>query len=123
MFYLFPVLNPDLVPEIQALTTRAHSGYIIAEILPRVIGAGWNPGGAFPSSHVSGALVWSLVAARYLKKARYIMFPMTAGVAVATVYLGYHHAVDPISGFIVGGVGFALGLRWIKSRGEDPLTR
>lgn len=123
LFYLFPVVNPHGVPEIQALMTRAHSGYLIAKILPRVIGTGWNPGGAFPSSHVSGALVWSLVAARYLKKLRYAMFPMTAGVAVATVYLGYHHALDPIFGLIVGGVGFGLGLRWVKSRGEDPLTR
>jgi membrane-associated phospholipid phosphatase len=123
LFYLFPVINPDCVPEIQALTTRAHSGYFIAAVLPRVIGTGWIQGGAFPSSHVSGALVWSLVAARYLKKSRYIMFPMTAGVALATVYLGYHHAVDPICGAILGGVCFALGLRWVRSRGEDPLTR
>lgn len=123
LFYLFPVVNPHGVPEIQALMTREHSGYLIAKILALVNGTGWNPGGAFPSSHVSGALVWSLVAARYLKKLRYAMFPMTAGVAVATVYLGYHHALDPIFGLIVGGAGFGLGLRWIKSRGEDPLTR
>jgi membrane-associated phospholipid phosphatase len=123
LFYLFPVVNPGTVPEIQALSTRAHSGYIVSNILQQVIARGYIPGGAFPSSHVSGAFVWALVAARYLKKSGYILFPMAVGVAVATVYLGYHHALDPICGFILGGLCYALGLRWVKSRGEDPLTR
>ena len=79
-------------------------------------------GGAFPSSHISEAFVIALVALRYEKKLGRVLLPATFGVAVSTVYLGYHHAVDPIFGFIWGGLCYVFTLKLLKLRKEDPLS-
>ena len=79
-------------------------------------------GGTFPSSHITMALVVSLLALRYEKKLGYILIVITFGIAVATVYLGYHHAIDPFFGLMLGGIFYPIGIKWIKSRGEDPLS-
>ncbi len=40
--------------------------------------------------------------------------------AVSTVYLGYHHAMDPLGGLVWGAVSYAVGRRWVAARGEAP---
>jgi hypothetical protein len=55
-------------------------------------------GGAFPSAHVSGALVVSLVAWRHQRRLAYLLVPITAGVVIATVYGRFHYALDTLAG-------------------------
>ena len=73
-------------------------------------------GAAFPSAHVSGTVAWTIVAYRFLPRfAGHLMLFISIGTAVSSVYLGYHHAVDPIGGILLAVAAYpvALGLvRW-----------
>ena len=122
LFYLFPTISPAMIQSIQELQPTQYSGYIVSEFTRLVQASGSVRGAAFPSSHVTGVLVWSLVALRYQKRLGYVLMPITLGVAISTVYLGYHHALDPICGFIWGAICYQVGIRLIKRRREDPLS-
>ncbi|MFQ5853673.1 MAG: phosphatase PAP2 family protein, partial [Candidatus Binatia bacterium] len=98
LFYSLPALGPKMIPWIEELHTAEYTGYLVSSFNRFVQANGSVMGGAFPSSHVSGALVWSLTAWRYNRRFGYLLLPMVLGVAISTVYLGYHHAVDPTSG-------------------------
>ncbi|MBN2244264.1 MAG: phosphatase PAP2 family protein [Candidatus Aminicenantes bacterium] len=122
LFYIFPTLSPAMEKSLQVLHSEKWTGYAVAK-LTRFIQANMaEGGGTFPSSHITVAVVASLIALRYEKILGYVFIIMTLGVVVSTVYLGYHHAVDPICGLIWGAICYPLGLLWIKSRGEDPKT-
>jgi membrane-associated phospholipid phosphatase len=58
-------------------------------------------GGAFPSSHVAVAVVvlWSAVCYRTYP---YVFMATVTGLAISTVYNGYHYGVDVIYGIIMG---------------------
>ena len=122
LFYIFPTLSPVMEKSLQVLHSREWTGYAVAK-LTRLIQANMaEGGGTFPSSHITVALVASLIALRYEKILGYILIFMTFGVVISTVYLGFHHAVDPIFGLVWGAVCYPVGLSIIKSRGEDPKT-
>jgi membrane-associated phospholipid phosphatase len=74
-------------------------------------------GGAFPSSHVAAAFVVALGALRYRRKTGMVMLPLAAGVALATVYCRYHHAVDALAGIVFGLCLYTIGVRILKRRG------
>jgi len=121
-FFLMPVLGPRAVPLIQELQVRQHSGYLFTEINRILQAIGGVSGAAFPSSHVAGALAWFLAAWRYSKKLGYLTAPIAFTIGISTVYMNLHHAVDFISGYLWGAVGFFIALKLIKKRGEDPRT-
>ena len=81
-----------------------------------------RPLGASPSSHVPGAVVWTLVAWRYKRKRGDVLVPMVPGVVLAAVYLRYHLAVDPIVGLILGFICSGIALPIVRMRGEDPIV-
>lgn len=120
LFYLMPVLSPVMTPSLDALHTRRYSGYIVAEITRFIQANGSVRGGTFPSSHISQALIWALMAFRYNRKMGTVLLPAVLAVAISTVYLSYHHALDPICGLLLGALLYPVGLRIIKARGEDP---
>jgi len=79
-------------------------------------------GGCFPSSHVAGAITYALCCARYGGGRMTLLVGFLAtGIVGATVYLGYHHAVDPLAGIVVGLGSYKLGVWLLGRRGEDPL--
>jgi membrane-associated phospholipid phosphatase len=121
LFYLLPVVSPQSSPVLQALHTKQYGGYIFSEINRMVQASGSSLGASFPSSHVSGALVWVLSAWRFSKKLGLALAPISIGIGVATVYLGWHHAMDPIFGYIWGIICYLIASKLIKKRGEDPL--
>lgn len=66
-------------------------------------------GGAFPSSHVAVAFVCAYFAVRF-SVAPLLLVPLCVGLAVSTVYAGYHYGVDVLYGMIIGAVvTFAAG--------------
>jgi membrane-associated phospholipid phosphatase len=122
LFYLLPTLSPIMAEGLKDLHTEMYTGYLFTWIIRTLQASAGMTGGAFPSSHISEVFVIALVALRYEKKLGRVMLPATFGVAVSTVYLGYHHAVDPIFGFIWGGLCYVFTLKLLKLRKEDPLS-
>jgi len=108
LFYLFPTVGPQITPEISEWSKSSYTGYWISSITKWIQSNGSIVGGAFPSSHVSGSMIWALVTRKIYRPGGKFLILMTAGVAVSTVYLGYHHSIDPIMGLIWGYVSFRL---------------
>jgi membrane-associated phospholipid phosphatase len=121
IFYLIPALGAKPAPMLAGLHVKEHTGFLFTELNRIIQAKGGIACGAFPSSHVAGALVWALSALRYDKKLGYIILPFAVGIGFSTVYMTLHHAVDPISGYIWGSLSFILALHLIKTRDEDPL--
>lgn len=122
LFYLFPTLSPLMAGSLAHLHTKTFAGYFFIKAILIIQSNAGVAGGAFPSSHIAEAFVLVLAALRYEKKLGLVLLPVTFGVAVSTVYLGYHHAVDPISGFLWGGICYIVTLKLLKLRKEDPLS-
>jgi len=122
IFYLLPALGAKPAPMLAGLHVKEHTGFLFVELNRIIQAKGGIACGAFPSSHVAGALVWALSALRYDRRLGYMVLPFAIGIGFSTVYMTLHHAVDPISGYIWGALSFILALRLIKIRGEDPLT-
>jgi membrane-associated phospholipid phosphatase len=122
LFYLLPTLSPLMAEGLMDLHTKTYTGYLFTWFIRTVQANAGMAGGAFPSSHISEVFVIALVALRYEKKLGQVLLPASFGVAVSAVYLGYHHAVDPILGFIWGGICYVVTLKMLKTRNEDPLS-
>jgi membrane-associated phospholipid phosphatase len=85
-YYLSPRLGPPL------------SGHLFFDLVHQMSARGGARGGAFPSAHVSSAVVVSLVAWRHQRGLAYVLVPITVGVAIATVYGRFHYALDALAG-------------------------
>ena len=123
LFLLMPAIGPRMVPEIEALRTVTVEGGPFAWFLHLLQGdQGAVRGAAFPSAHVSASITWAMAAWRYWRPISYVLWPLALGTAFSTVYLGFHHAIDPLAGLPLGIVCYWVGLRVVRARGEDPLT-
>ena len=101
-FILFPVDSPyyrfdRLGPPL--------AGHPFFDLVHAMSARGGARGGAFPSAHVSGAVVVILVAWRHQRRAAILLAPIVLGVIVATVYGRFHYALDAIA-----GIGLALAV-------------
>jgi len=85
-YYLSPRLGPPL------------SGHFFFELVHQMSARGGARGGAFPSAHVSGAVVVSLVAWRHQRRLAYLLVAITGSVMVATVYGRFHYVLDTLAG-------------------------
>lgn len=119
LFYLFPAVGPqEIFAELQPLK---FTGYLFGELTRIIQAKGSVKGGAFPSVHVSAAFAWALTARRYERNLGHLLLPLAIGIGIATVYLGYHYAVDPIFGFLWCLIVYPIALKLMEKRGEDPL--
>lgn len=121
LFVLLPVKSPpqilDRYPE---LLPGSFGGWVVADALRALQSSESVTGAAFPSSHVAGSVACALAARRWAPPLGVILLPLAAGVAFATVYLGYHHAIDPIAGIVWGGLAWWLAAAWMRRRGRLP---
>lgn len=122
LFYLLPTLSPLMAAGLSELHTLKYTGCLFTWFIRTIQAKAGMAGGAFPSSHISEVIVLALVAFRYERKLGRVLLPAAIGVAVSTVYLGYHHAVDPLSGLIWGGLCYVVTLKILRARNEDPLS-
>jgi len=122
LFYLLPAEGPRFLSAVGDSAGPHVQGPVFAPLLRRLLGdAGVVKGGCFPSSHVAGAITYALCCARYGGRRMTTLIGFFAtGIVGATVYLGYHHAVDPLAGIVVGLLSYKLGIRLLERRGEDP---
>jgi membrane-associated phospholipid phosphatase len=107
-FILFPVDSPyyrfeRLGPPL--------AGHFFFNFVHEVSARGGARGGAFPSAHVSGAVIVWLVAWRHQPRLAGWLAPLVLGLIVATVYGRFHYALDTLAGF-----GFALAVVALYSR-------
>jgi membrane-associated phospholipid phosphatase len=125
LFLLLPAIGPRMIPAIEALRTSTFDGGGPFLWLMHLVQGdnGAVRGAAFPSAHVSASVAWVLAAWRYSRPIAWIIGPLTLGTAFSTVYLGFHHAIDPLAGLLLGGACYWVGIRILLARGEDPLTQ
>ena len=116
LFYLLPAIGPQMVPNLDGFGQTNFSGYYIANLLRHLQENGCVMGAAFPSSHISGSIIWSLATKRYAPTWGKVLLVFTAGVAISTVYLGYHHGMDPIFGLILGISCYKVGGLFLGDR-------
>ena len=93
-----PIFWPDYPGPVLELT-----GGPITSIERWVFTHGTIVGGAFPSSHVAVAFVCACFAVRF-SVLPLLLVPLCVGLAVSTVYAGYHYGVDVLYGLIIGAV-------------------
>jgi membrane-associated phospholipid phosphatase len=97
--YLFFILLPVDSP--YYLSQRLGpplSGHFFFNLVHQMSAFGGARGGAFPSAHVSGAVVVSLVAWRHQRRLAYLLVPITGGLLIATVYGRFHYVLDTLAG-------------------------
>ncbi len=121
LYLLLPALGPRMADATAGAHTREYGGYLFAEITRGIQSGGGIRGGCFPSSHVVGAILWPLASARYEPALGRSIAPIAIGVPPATVYLGYHHAVDALAGIILGLVIYRVSV-WLSAlpQGSAP---
>ena len=71
---------------------------------------GSSRGTAFPSSHVAASVVSALCAMRFQRRIGIAVSIVTALLTVATVYGGFHYAVDAIAGALLGASAWGASL-------------
>ena len=94
-FIVLPVDSPDHVSE---RLGPPLSGHFFFDLVHQVSARGGARGGAFPSAHVSGAVVVSLVAWRHQRRLAYLLLPIIGGLLIATVYGRFHYVLDTLAG-------------------------
>jgi len=104
IYALFPVDGPRYLVGPAAAPDGPVRRFVLA-LLER----GSSRGTAFPSSHVAASLVSALCALRYQRGVGLVVAPVVAALVVATVYGGFHYAVDALVGVILGS------LAWLAS--------
>ena len=86
---------------------------------------GSSRGTAFPSSHVAASVVASLCALQHQRRVGVVVAIVTAALTIATVYGGFHYAVDAVVGVILGGFCWSASVGVLKrlgSRGAQNVT-
>jgi membrane-associated phospholipid phosphatase len=98
-FIAFPVLGPRYL--FPAPGGPLEAGWLY-QLTHRVLESGSSPGTAFPSSHVGIAVAMTLALFREGMRAAPWVALLTTLLAIATVYGGFHYAVDAIAGVALG---------------------
>ena len=103
-YYLSPRLGPPL------------SGHFFFDLVHQVSARGGARGGAFPSAHVSGAVVVSLVAWRHQRRLAYGLVPFAGSVMIATVFGRFHYVLDTLAGAALA-IAVVLAYRFVSGGG------
>ena len=118
--YLFFILLPVDSP--YYLSQRLGpplSGHFFFDLVHQMSDRGGARGGAFPSAHVSGAVVVILVAWRHQRRLAYLLAPISGGLLIATVYGRFHYVLDTLAG---AGLAIAVVVVYrYLSAGRRPL--
>lgn len=119
-YAFFPVDGPRYLVGAAA----APEGPIRSFVLT-LLDRGSSRGTAFPSSHVAASVVSALCALRYQRAIGVAVTLATAALTLATVYGGFHYAVDALVGVILGGLAWlvsTVALEPLASRGSHSAT-
>ena len=98
-FILFPVDSPFYLADPPG---GPLADYFFYNLVHEISSRGGARGGAFPSTHVSGAVIVLVGAWKRQRQLAYLLTPLVLGVIVATVYGRFHYALDTIAGLALG---------------------
>jgi membrane-associated phospholipid phosphatase len=115
-FVAFPVLGPRYLFPAPAGALEAGPLY---QLTHQVLEGGSSPGTAFPSSHVGISVAVTVALFRERLAAAPWVAVLTALLAVATVYGGFHYAVDAVAGVALGLIAAAIAPR-LMTRMRTP---
>jgi membrane-associated phospholipid phosphatase len=116
-FILLPVDSPYYVSRRLGVP---FSGHFFFDLVHLMSARGGARGGAFPSAHVSGAVVVSLVAWRHQRRLAYLVVPITGSLMIATVYGRFHYVLDTLAG---AGLAIAVVVAYRYLSGGVPGER
>jgi membrane-associated phospholipid phosphatase len=117
LFMIFPAEGPRFI--LNHLHTQEPAGGLFLKLNSLFQSRAEIRGGCIPSSHVSVATTGVLACFRMNRPAAFILLFLTAGIAMATVYCRYHHAVDSLMGLVAGFLFYWVGTRFLKSRRQQ----
>jgi hypothetical protein len=98
VFVLLPVDGPRYT-----VAAAAPDGPL-RQLTLAILEAGSSRGTAFPSAHVGVAVAAAICATRFQPRLALVLWPASIGLAVSTVYGGFHYVVDVIAGAAVGAI-------------------
>ena len=119
-YALFPVDGPRYLVGAAAAPEGPVRSFVLT-----LLDRGSSRGTAFPSSHVAASVVASLCALRHQRGVGIVVSLATAALTIATVYGGFHYAVDALVGVILGGLAWLVSaetLEPLASRGVQSAT-
>ena len=119
-YALFPVDGPRYLVGAAAAPEGPVRSFVLT-----LLDRGSSRGTAFPSSHVAASVVASLCALRHQRGVGIVVSLATAAMTIATVYGGFHYAVDALVGVILGGLAWVVSagiLEPLASRGVQSAT-
>jgi membrane-associated phospholipid phosphatase len=96
VFIIMPSMGPHYWYEIPP--EEIPGGYIFSKAVMIAQEIGETPTGAFPSSHVSIAVLLLWISFRYIRKVFWILLPVVVLLCAATVYIKAHYVIDVIAG-------------------------
>ena len=105
-YLFFPVDGPRYLVG----PANAPVGPVRAFVL-HLLEAGSSRGTAFPSSHVAAAVVASLCALTFQRRLGIVVTVLTGGLALGTVYGGFHYGVDALVGALLGVASWLVARR------------
>jgi membrane-associated phospholipid phosphatase len=114
IFIFFPVQGPRLF---FPAAVNAATATLPARMTEAVLAFGNSWGAAFPSSHVAASVVASGVAWLGWRPLGRVLAPLTAGLALGTVYSQIHYAVDAAAGL---GLGLVVVAVLVLTAGRGP---
>jgi membrane-associated phospholipid phosphatase len=120
VYALFPVDGPRYLVGPAGAPVGPVRAFVLA-----LLEQGSSRGTAFPSSHVAASVVSSLCAMQYQRRVGLVVAFVTAALTIATVYGGFHYAVDALVGVILGGLAWVVSvgvLNALASRGAHRAT-
>jgi membrane-associated phospholipid phosphatase len=121
--YLFFILLPvDSPYYLSQRLGPPFSGHFFFDLVHQMSARGGARGGAFPSAHVSGAVVVSLVAWRHQRRLAYLLVPITVSVMIATVYGRFHYALDTLAGAALA-IAVVVAYRYLSGDGPHAMAR
>lgn len=131
--YLFTLCSTMYVCYLLFLLVPAHGpgvydadgfpgGFVFIPLMNAIIQLDNDQGGAMPSSHVAAAVVVLYYAWRYLPKTVVVIAPICLSLMLATVYCGYHYAIDVLGGVLTAALTIGLS-RWACRRGTTARDR
>lgn len=104
IYLIFPVVGP--FHHFGHAPADSWTGFF-APLVHGIVERGSSPGTAFPSSHTAVSVVTWLVAWRLCRPAFFVLSAIVPGLALATIYGGFHYALDTLAGAALGaGMAF-----------------